>query len=191
MSIEPELPPLPHWETLSQEMLADCRIFQVYRKHCRHPVQHREADFYVIHNPDWVMSVAITEDRRLVLVNQFRYGIEEESWELPGGINDPGETPEQCAARELEEETGYIGGTLSYLGCCRPNPAVQDNTSHFILIDGCKPGGTLKWDSNEELQMKTVTLDEAFAMVERGEIKHSIALNALFRLKLHLDKETR
>jgi ADP-ribose pyrophosphatase len=68
-----------------------------------------ERDFVVIASADWCNVIAVTPDGKLVLVRQFRFGIEEFSLEIPGGIIDPGETPVAAAVRELREETGYVG----------------------------------------------------------------------------------
>ena len=103
----------------------------------RHPlfqIQARLAEYPGGHQPvarmstaDWVNVVAITADQQLVLIRQYRYGVEAETLEIAGGLVDPGEEPADAAARELREETGYGGGTWRSLGVVHPNPAIQDN----------------------------------------------------------------
>src|SRR4051812_19123690 len=66
-------------------------------------------DFYVLHLADAVSVVATTTDHRLILVRQFRAGSGRDSLETPGGLLDPGEDPLAAGARELLEETGYVG----------------------------------------------------------------------------------
>ena len=129
-----DAPPVA-WETLARTQEADCRIFSVIRKRCRHPVRHREADFYVLESADWVNTVAVTPDGRMILVEQFRYGTEALSLEVPGGVMDLGEDPIEAAERELGEETGFVGRRSRLLGSVRPNPAIQSNQCHIVLIE--------------------------------------------------------
>ena len=75
--------------------------------------------FYRINAPDGVIVLAITDDDQLVLVEQFRPAIGVRTLELPAGARDPDETPEQTAARELYEETGYVCRSLTSLGVGR------------------------------------------------------------------------
>ena len=123
------------WEILERTEEAACRVFSVVRKLCRHPVRGREDDFYVLESSDWVNVVAVTPDGRMVLVEQYRFGSEELSLEVPGGLMDLGENPIETAERELREETGFVGRRYRLLGSVRPNPAIQSNQCHIVLIE--------------------------------------------------------
>ena len=81
--------------------------------------------------------------------------------------------------RELQEETGFTSSKARLLGSVRPNPAIQSNTCHMVLAEKATLTHELEWDEHEELITKTVPIEEAFKMVERGEIFHSLVLNAL------------
>ncbi|MGH7956877.1 MAG: NUDIX hydrolase, partial [Opitutaceae bacterium] len=121
-------PSHPHrWEILGQRPQLQTRIFDVIGRVYRHPARSTEREFVVINAPDWVNVVALTPDRHLVLVRQFRYGIDEFSLEIPGGVIDAGEDPVVAGIRELREETGYSGAPAKLLGIVRPNPAMQSN----------------------------------------------------------------
>ena len=169
-----------HWETVSIEPHADARVFRVVRKHCRHPQRDVTTDFFVIDSVDWVNVIALTTDGQLVLVNQYRIGRERISLELPGGMMEPGEDPVAAGLRELQEETGFHGGTARLLATVDPNPAVQNNVCHFVFVDGVTRTGTLAWDEHEEIEVVTHPVDEVFAIAQAGGIKHSLTLNALF-----------
>jgi 8-oxo-dGTP pyrophosphatase MutT (NUDIX family) len=130
-----------------------------------------------------VLALPVTPDGRIVLVRQCRHGTHNLSWEPPGGIIDPGENPVCAAQRELAEETGYIGKNARIVGACSPNPAIFDNTSHFVLIEDCKPDGVTHPDANEELETGVFTVREAEAMTLNGEMHHAIAHTALFHLR--------
>jgi 8-oxo-dGTP pyrophosphatase MutT (NUDIX family) len=168
------------WEILDRTEEAACRVFSVVRKLCRHPVRGREDDFYVLESSDWVNVVAVTPDGRMVLVEQYRFGSEELSLEVPGGLMDLGENPIETAERELREETGFVGRRSRLLGSVRPNPAIQSNQCHIVLIEEAERLVDIDWDENEELAVQLTSVAEVYAMAHSGKITHALALNALF-----------
>jgi 8-oxo-dGTP pyrophosphatase MutT (NUDIX family) len=145
----------------------------------RHPKRGSEREFIVAHAPDWVNVVAVTPDRRVVLVRQFRFGSNALSLEIPGGVMEEGEDPVAAGVRELLEETGYGGGRASLLGSVEPNPAIQDNRCHFVLVDGAVPSGPMDWDDDEEIQVLTAPVSEALDWARNGTIRHSLSVAAL------------
>ncbi len=174
------------WVNLGQSTLADCRVFRVQRRRLRHVDDGREGDFYVIEAPDWAQTLALTPRQELILVRQWRFGVEKLSWEPPGGVIEPGEDIVAAAQRELLEETGYAGMAARLLGQAAPNPAIQNNTVHFILVENCALHAATNWDPHEELQIGIFPLVEVEQMIRRGEIFHSLSLNALQFLFMHL-----
>ncbi|MEO0793987.1 MAG: NUDIX hydrolase [Verrucomicrobiota bacterium] len=183
------LPP-SHWELLKSTHHADCKVYTVYKERFRHPKDGREGDFYTMKCNDWVQVLALTADRELVMVNQYRFGVRTTSWEVPGGvIDDEDPNPIVAGERELVEETGYVGENAQYLGWCHPNPALANNRSHFVLVENCHLREGQNLDPNEEVQVKVVPVEEAIAMAKHGEITHSIGINAIFWLQRVLDGE--
>lgn len=79
-------------------------------------VREGEAPYYSLRLPDYVSVVAFTEDERVVIVRQYRPAVEHHTLELPSGLVDPGETPQETAQRELLEETGYEAAQVELLG---------------------------------------------------------------------------
>jgi len=167
-----DLPPAP-WVTLGQDNVADCRVFRVQRRRLRHVTDGRKGDFYIIEAPDWAQTLALTPRQELILVRQWRFGVEKLSWEPPGGIIEPGEDI-------------HAGAPARLLGRAAPNPAIQNNYTHFILVENCAPQAPPDWDPHEELQVGIFPLDKVRQMIQRGEIFHSLALNALQFLFSHL-----
>jgi 8-oxo-dGTP pyrophosphatase MutT (NUDIX family) len=167
------------WETLSNEVFADARIFRVRRKSCRHPVRGTAGDFYVIDSTDWVNVVAVTTGGEIVLVKQFRFGIEAFSLEVPGGMIEPGEEAIVAARRELEEETGFVGGEARVLAVVHPNPAIQNNRCHLVVIEGVRRDAKQNFDEHEELEAMTMPVEEVFTLAHTGGITHALALNAV------------
>jgi len=181
------LPPA-HWDLINETPHADCKVYTVLKERFRHPGDGREGDFYTMKCPDWVLVLPLTTDGQLVLVRQFRFGVRRPSWEMPGGVIDAADADPMIAGpRELTEETGYEGDAPVYLGWCHPNPALQNNRAHFVLVDNCHLRREQNLDPNEELQVKVFPLEEVYAMLARCEITHSMAINALYWLRQHLD----
>jgi len=94
-------------------------------------------------------------------------------------VIEKGEDPVAAGLRELSEETGYGGGRVRLLGSVRPNPAIQDNRCHFVLVEGAVPTDPMKWDDDEEIQVSTVPVTEALALARTGGITHSLSVAAL------------
>jgi ADP-ribose pyrophosphatase len=173
------------WERGASSVLASTRVLELRSVRFRHPVRGTERDFVIAHAPDWVNVVAQTPDDRLVLVRQFRFGSNELSLEIPGGVIEAGEDPVTAGLRELSEETGYGGGVPSLLGSVHPNPAIQDNLCHFLLVRGAVPKGPMKWDPDEEIEVSTAPADEVLRWARSGAITHSLSVAALMLFEGH------
>lgn len=175
-----EQPPSPQrWKKLGSREVARTRIFSVESVDFHHPQRAKPQDFFVINAPDWVNVLALTPDGRLVLVRQFRYGIDDFSVEIPGGVIDLGEDPVAAGVRELREETGYVGASARLLGSVRPNPAMQNNRCHLVLVEDARPAAKLDWDPDEEFEIMTRPVDEVYALAYAGGITHAMVLDAL------------
>lgn len=181
----PDRPPVA-WVTRQDTFLADCRVFTVHTRRCYHPEREIEQDFSVIYSPHWIQALARTPEGSFIMVNQFRFGRECFSWEMPGGLVDPGEELIAAAARELSEETGYVGENPRIIGESSPNPAIQNNLVTFVLFENCRLVNPLAWDNNEELEVGIFTLEETDRMIEDGRIHNATALNALFYYQRHM-----
>jgi 8-oxo-dGTP pyrophosphatase MutT (NUDIX family) len=94
------------------------------------------------------------------MVWQWRHGARELSLEFPGGVFEPGENPEQAAARELYEETGYKPQKIKKIGEFSPNPAMMSNRVHFFLAENLQGKGKQELDEYEFVDVVTVDIDE-------------------------------
>lgn len=117
-------------------------------------------------------------EAEVVLVRQFRYAAETELWEIPAGTLEPGETPEACAARELEEEVGLVARELRRLGSVLTSPGFTDERIHLYLAPDPDPGEASP-DAGERLEPETVALERALEMVEAGEVEDAKTVTAL------------
>lgn len=180
MSNPPSGGPPSRWIEEASEQQADCRVFEVRRRHFRHPERPAGDDFFVVESPDWVMALAQTVDGKWVLVRQFRFGSRELTWEFPSGCVEPGEAPLKAVCRELEEETGYVADAPVRLGSLKPNPAIMDNTCHFFYFPNARPTGRAAWDEHEEIEVATVGLTQIEEWAGDGTIVHSLVHSGLY-----------
>ena len=95
------------WKLLDSENLVDAPWLKVAKEKCELPNGKVIDDFYTLWQPDWVMILPRTKDGKWVMTKQYRHGIQKIALEFPAGIIDKGETPEDAAIRELQEECGY------------------------------------------------------------------------------------
>ncbi|MCP9753369.1 NUDIX hydrolase [Ferruginibacter sp. HRS2-29] len=136
--------------------------------------------YFVVELPASACAMAITENNEVVLVNQFRYPVEDNFIELPGGFIDEGEHAQQGIARELLEETGYSFSSIQYLGMTAANPGVLNNYTHMFLALGGKKTAEQTLDNNEEIEIMLKPLDEVRRMLDQHEIKQAMHALCLF-----------
>lgn len=141
--------------------------------------------FYTIDFPHWVNVVAITKAHELVLVRQYRHGLEKFTLETPGGVVDQGENPKETAKRELLEETGYEGN-LVYLGKVAPNPAIQGNYCYIYLALDCERVNDQQLDGTEEIELDFVPLRQIHELIKTEKIIHSLSVVSILKAKLYL-----
>jgi 8-oxo-dGTP pyrophosphatase MutT (NUDIX family) len=167
------------WVREGERTLVSTKVLDLTSVRFRQPVAGVVKEFVVIHAPDWVNVVALTPGGSIILVRQFRFGANALSLEVPGGMIEQGEDPIAAGVRELAEETGYGGGRVSLLGSVRPNPAIQDNWCHFVLVDGAVPTGPMDWDEDEDIEVSMAPAAQVLAWARSGKIIHSLSVAAL------------
>jgi ADP-ribose diphosphatase len=132
----------------------------------------------VVRHRGSVAALAVHGDGRVVLVRQYRYPVDEAVWELPAGRLDPGETPAEGAARELEEEVGLRADKVDAMATFYTTPGFCDERMHLFRMTGLTSVPP-RPEADERIEALTCTLEEARAMVERGEVHEGKTLVAL------------
>lgn len=176
------------WETTSKVEVFRESLFSIVEKKCWHPDKGIHHCFFSMETPDWVNVVPITSDGRILLIKQHRLGTDEVTLETPGGIVDPGESPETAAFRELKEETGYQAKDIQFMNKLSANPAIMNNRIYFYIATGCVQTDIQTLDVAEDIAIETFRQDEITDMLGRGVISHSIVVTALL---LYFSREMR
>lgn len=131
--------------------------------------------------------VPITDEGKIVMVEQFRYPIGGSVLEIPAGKIDKGETDSlETAKRELREETGYTAGKMVYLGQINPSVAYTEEVIHLYLATQLKAGET-EFDDDEALDIMEYDFEEVYQMAGHGELIDSKTVAAVFMARVQMD----
>ena len=123
---------------------------------------------------------------RVLLIRQFRHAADGYIWEIPAGRLDPGETPDDCARRELIEETGMRADRLERLTTIYTTPGFTDEKIHLYVADGLVEGRHHR-EADEFLELRPTRWSDVLALIERGEIADGKTLVALLYLQAFRD----
>jgi ADP-ribose pyrophosphatase len=180
----PQHPDPPLGETLSSRRGFDGAWVHVRVDEVRLP-SGRIATRETVEHPGSVAIVGITMDHQVLLLRQSHHTIGQTLLGIPAGTLEPGETPEACAKRELEEETGYRAGALTQLASYYTSPGYSDERMTIFRADNCEPaGGAI--DPDELIHLTPVPMAEIPRLVAPGpdqvrEAKTLIGLLLLLR----------
>jgi 8-oxo-dGTP pyrophosphatase MutT (NUDIX family) len=177
-----------HWQTQCRDTLFECKVFAVEKLLAASNCGAKEnGSFYILTCDPWVNVIAVTDKMQLVLVEQYRHGIEGLTLEIPGGIVDVTDSdPLAAAVRELKEETGYIAERWSFLGKNHPNPALQNNLCYTYLAEGVRLIEAPKFDGSgtEKINTRLVNLNDIGSLIRNGTISHALVITAFHFLTL-------
>ncbi|MDR1390471.1 MAG: NUDIX hydrolase [Treponema sp.] len=170
------------WKEIEHKEVYRSRIFSVRDTKSRSPGG-EVREFTIIDAPDWVIvapliTTAAGEDA-FVMVNQWRHGSGSLSMEFPGGVLEPGETPEEGALRELSEETAMKAGTIVHLGTMGPNPAIMSNHTHFFCAYDLMPLPSQKLDDDEYVDSVIINAGEVARNMGKPPYIHALTAAAL------------
>ncbi|HRI14326.1 MAG TPA: NUDIX hydrolase [Verrucomicrobiota bacterium] len=185
----PPDPVIQVWPKLSSRQLANYRIFSLRSDLKINPRTGRPHDFFVLDCPDWVNVIPVTRDDRIVMIEQYRHGSNTVELEIPGGVMDPSEhDPVATGVRELREETGYEGAQARLIGRIFPNPAIQSNTCHTLLVEQCELKHPTEFDQGEDIGVRLVPAEQIQRLIAEGKIQHALVVVALAHFLAQRDR---
>ena len=173
--------PAPSWirDGESDRTLEENWLFRLRSERYRSRASGRSHDFYVLHLADAVNVVALTTDRELILVRQFRAGSGRDSLETPGALLEPGEDSSDAGSRELLEETGFAGDPPHLLGAMWSNPSLLSSKTTTVVVTNARRVAEARLDPGEEVEVVLVPAREIPAMIRCGEIDHALVVAGL------------
>lgn len=173
------------WQKVSSEPVGDFRIFTIRSDRVISPRTQQTHDVYVIDCVNWVNVIAVTPDRHLVMIEQYRHGSTTVELEIPGGMIDAKDaSPTAAGLRELREETGYAGQNPHLIGQIFPNPAIMSNTCFTVMVENCRCLHPVQFDHGEDLVTRLVPIADLPQLVAAGKIQHSLVVVALYYFEL-------
>jgi 8-oxo-dGTP pyrophosphatase MutT (NUDIX family) len=173
------------WKRLRRGPASDYRIFRIHQDDVENPRNASGLTISLVECPDWINIIPVTRDGQVVFIRQFRFGVWANTLEIPGGMVEPDEDPLAGAARELEEETGYVAGRIVPLGFVHPNPAFQTNRCHAYLALDCDKAHDGRPDEGEDILVELRAQDEVAELIRSGQVTHSLVLTAFYLAQLH------
>ncbi len=137
----------------------------------------RVVDLEILRHPGAAAVVPLHGDGTVTLIRQHRHAAGGTIWEIPAGKLEPGELPEDCAARELTEEAGLVG-ELAHLTTIHTTPAFTDEVIHLYVATALREA-PMNLDADEVLTPIRVAMSEALALIRRGEMTDAKSIVAL------------
>jgi ADP-ribose pyrophosphatase len=162
---------------INQDTVYNGKIFKIDSVLLEFPDGHQARYEIVKHNPS-VTILPVDAEGFVYLVKQYRLGAGEELLELPAGVIDIGEAPDDCARREIREEIGQAAGRITALGQAYLVPGYGNELMYFFLAEDLS-SNPLRPDPDEFLQLEKYTIRDMYYMAEQGKLQDSKTLAAL------------
>jgi ADP-ribose pyrophosphatase len=168
------------WKKLSSVYIHKGPWATLRKDTCEMPDGRIVDDYFVLEYPNWSNAVAITEEGKILMVRQYRHAAEIVSLELPGGVIEKGENPEDGIKRELLEETGYRFDDVELIASVYANPATGDNCTYCYLAKGGKKSQLQDLDPHEEIIVEEYTVAEVKQLLMDNKIPQALHCTNLF-----------
>jgi len=173
------------WETSEEKVILKAHVFRYKQVKRKSPTTQQTGEIDVIQCSNWVNILAITPEKKVVLIKQFRHGTNNYTIEIPGGAMNHSEDGLTSAKRELEEETGYTSDNWISLGKVDVNPAFMTNACETYLALNAVKSKEQNLDPFEEIEVFEEDLSSLPALVQKGVITHSLVIAGLYLYYAH------
>jgi 8-oxo-dGTP pyrophosphatase MutT (NUDIX family) len=172
------------WLVLDSQIVIETPYLRLRRDSIELPDGQRIHDYYVRESIGFAVVFAQRRDGRVVLVRQYKHGIGESVLELPAGALEAGETPAECARRELEEETGHVGSPPEpeHVASFITDPTNSNSRFHLYFVRDAEPSVAPRPDPTERIELVFATLAELRAYVRDGEIDVNSHVAAIYTM---------
>lgn len=174
------------WKLVGEKVFLDFPYLQIVERNIRKvsdPVDQEAHRFYVLRAKDWCNVIPITEEGKIVLVKQFRAGTLSAAYEFPGGVVESTDADVTATAlREMSEETGYEllpHARSKILGTSYPNPALQDNQVHSLIVGPVRKTHAQNLDPAEDIEVIEVDIADLPKLYREGKFTHALMLTTL------------
>lgn len=177
------------WQVVTSEIVIETPYLRLRRDEIELPDGKRVGSYYVRESRGFSVAFALTPDEHVVLVRQYKHGVAETVLELPAGGIDQDETPEACAARELAEETGYVGEQpFEHLGSFFFDPTGSTTRYHLYLARDVRPLVAQSLDVTENIAIELATFEELRRYVQDGTIQVGVHVASIYYVLDRLGK---
>ena len=174
------------WKKITSKKVFEDRWFKARADACQFPDGRLIDPYYVVELPNWANAVVVTSNNEIVLVKQYRYPVDAVTLELPGGVINDGEDPMLAALRETQEETGYTSNQIQLICKTAPNPAINDNTAYFYLIENAVPTAHTNPDFFEDIEVVLYSKNDFIQLLQQNKIMHGVQLGPIYEALIQL-----
>lgn len=168
------------WEILASEYVVDSPWYRLRRDACRLPDGSVVDPYYIREHAGFAVVFPLTSGGDVVLARQYKHGCSAVVLELPAGALEEGESPEACAARELEEETGYRAASFERVAQLFADPTNSSGTLHLFLARDAAPDGVRCLDPTEDIEIVLVPVDRLLDEVRGGAFQSQTQVAAIY-----------
>ena len=182
--------PKPPWRVLASSYIVDNRFLRLRSDTVELADGSVINDYYVRESRGFAIIFALTQEQNAVLVRQYKHGIAQELLELPAGAIDPGESPQDAASRELEEETGYAAQDMQHIRSFIVDPTNADTVAHLFFAPAVTQTGRQHLDPTENIRVETADLERLHTMLVDGTIDSMPHVAAIYLMLDRLGRLT-
>ncbi len=171
---------IPKWRVTASSYVVQTSFLRLRKDSIELPDGTHIEDYYVREGRGFSVVFALTPDREVVLVRQFKYGAGRIMLELPGGLVDEGEDPAESAARELSEETGYVAKRIEFVRSFATEPSNSQTRMHLFIARDARKETAQRLDPTEAIEVELCPLDALRNLVGTGAIESMGQVAAIY-----------